>query len=181
MASKIQRHSFQRWWALGLALSLPLVAACGEEESSGPTIVAPTKKKAKKKKDAGSAPEAAVVEEPYVYSPVGKRDPFRSALENVKEDEVRTERILSETEIYDLDQYKLTGLVTGTSQPLAMVEDPNGVGHGLRIGDRIGKQGGIVRRITKRAVIVREQSRNALGEVNAVDIEIPLRPEEFGN
>jgi len=111
----------------------------------------------------------------YVYSPVGKRDPFRSYLDEIREGaEAASQHKLEDTEKYELDQYRLTGLVTGTSQPRAMVEDPDGRGHVLQIGSRLGRNAGRVTRITADGIIVTEETRSPTGERIHLPITILL-------
>ena len=115
----------------------------------------------------------------FSYNPVGKRDPFRSYLaEMAKKSLERKAPRLSATEQYELDQYRLTGLVTGTSQPKAMVEDPGGVGHALRVGSRIGKNRGRVTRITNSFMIVTEEFVDAQDEKHRVNIKVALPSSE---
>jgi type IV pilus assembly protein PilP len=180
MTSVSQLKRYRVFLSTGALIGLcTLGLSCAEEEVPGFTITKPATTDTKKKKETKKKEKKAAVREaaPYAYSPVGKRDPFRSPLaeESGKEKKGRKE---TETERYELDQYKLTGLVTSTARPLAMVEDPEGKGHNLRIGDRLGKQGGVVRRINRRGIVVREQFRAATGEINTVDIEINLRADE---
>ena len=113
----------------------------------------------------------------FYYNPVGKRDPFRSYISIMQEKNTpksRRQRQLEDTETYELDQYKLTGLVSGTTHPRAMVEDPTGEGHILQIGSRIGKNGGRVTRITNLAIIVIEEFRAPTGERVRVPITVKL-------
>ena len=59
-----------------------------------------------------------------------------------------------------------------------MVEDPTGTGHTLRIGSRLGKNGGRVTRITSLGIVVTEEFRAPTGERVRVPIQIPLpKPE----
>jgi len=93
------------------------------------------------------------------YIGIGKRDPFRSYLKDLteelkKDDDAGQRRARAVTERFRLEQYRLTALITGTSRPHAMVEDPNGSGHILRIGSRLGRNGGRVTRITGQGVTV---------------------------
>lgn len=122
--------------------------------------------KANRVKDEGSA---------YAYSPVGKRDPFRSYLAVLEESgEPVAQRAPVPTERFELDQYQLTGLVTGTSQPKALIEDPEGVGHTVRIGTYMGKNGGVVTRISQTGLVVTERFRAPTGELVKVPITIKL-------
>ncbi len=115
----------------------------------------------------------------FVYSSIGKRDPFRSYLADLATIKEETALPLQDTEKFELDQYRLTGLVTGTSQPKAMVEDPEGVGHTLRVGARLGRHGGRVTRISAKGVVIVEETVNPLGQ--KVRIPITLRLPEDPN
>ncbi len=111
----------------------------------------------------------------YSYSPVGKRDPFRSYIADLRElARSEEERNPETTEKYELDQYRLTGLVTGTSQPQAMVEDPDGMGYVLRVGARLGKNGGRITRIATDQIVVTEEFRAPTGERIRVPITVRL-------
>lgn len=131
----------------------------------------------------GTAEEAAERQKAaleWSYSPVGKRDPFRSYLaekEAMEEDENAIRE--AETEKFELDQYQLTALITGTAQPAAMVEDPAGKGHVVRIGTRLGKNGGRVTRIMDTGIVVTEETRAPTGERIRVPITILLPKPEW--
>ncbi|MBI5508416.1 MAG: pilus assembly protein PilP [Deltaproteobacteria bacterium] len=160
-----------------LAVLLVLTSACASEESGG--MAAAPAGPAKKAGGAGAASvekaEAAAPASTWAYSPIGKRDPFHSYLADLDE-QVNSEREhkIEETEKYELDQYRLTGLVTGTAQPNAMVEDPTGRGHVLHIGTRLGKNGGRVTRIADDAIVVTEEFRAPTGERVRLPITIKL-------
>ncbi len=162
------------------------LAACGEDtppaqDSASPRPAAvPIKKASAPAADAPAAGDAA--EAPAGYSPVGKRDPFRSYLLDLRQAVVQTEeRRRQATESFELDQYRLTGLVTGTSQPMAMVEDPEGIGHALHIGSRIGRNAGRVTRITDTGIIIVEEYEDTSGRRVRVPITINLpKPELDG-
>ncbi len=150
--------------------------ACTEEEPSGPAAPSPSVAREKA--------QAAVIEEQamgqYSYTPVGKRDPFYSYLSDVEATaQSSRQRRLEATEMYELDQYRLTGLVTGTSQPRAIVEDPEGKGHRIEIGNRIGKRGGVVTRITGEGLVVTEEILTPAGDRVRVPIAIKLPQPEL--
>jgi type IV pilus assembly protein PilP len=120
--------------------------------------------------------DAQVEEENYVYTPVGKRDPFRPFfldLKAVKKEDRGAP--LTELETYDLEQLKLTSIITGIEQPMAMVEDPTGKGHTIVVGTPIGKNGGRVARIKKDEVVVEEEYIDSEGRriVSKVTLRIP--------
>ena len=162
--------------AVGLATSY----GCEEEDTWVPR---PRKKRHKAKKSSGEASsqdgKAKAAAHKFVYNPVGKRDPFRSYLSVMKEEGApKQERKLEKTEKFELDQYKLVALISGTSQPRAMVEDPNRDGHIIRIGSRLGKNGGRITRISNNSIVVVEEFRAPTGERIRVPITVKLPVEE---
>ena len=80
----------------------------------------------------------------YSYNPLGKRDPFRSFL-SISTETTNTE-IIPRTPLqkYELEQYRLTAIIWDMDPPMAMVEDPLGIGHPVVEGDYIGKNWGKV-------------------------------------
>ena len=162
---------------LSLSLACLALGACGDDEqqaaTQGPASAAAAKP---------VAPAAAAAEEKpqFSYSPVGKRDPFQSYLPLVDQgSSAALERKREATEEYELDQYKLTGLVTGTSQPKGMVEDPDGKGFPVKIGTRLGKRGGVITRITSDGIVVTEEFRTPTGDKVRVPIAIKLPQPEL--
>lgn len=162
-------------------IALFVVAACGDDASPTvtPTVVAEETNTKKAKKAPAEAPTDEVPAYEFSYSPIGKRDPFRSYLADLAEtQEQAAQRPVQATERFELDQYRLTGLITGTSQPKALVEDPEGVGHTVRIGSYIGKNGGVITRITSDGFVVTEEFRAPTGELVKVPITVKLpKPE----
>lgn len=158
-------------------LGLAGLVACNEPEKGPPAKKKSAKSQVQQKKAAEApaiAPVAPTVAE-WSYSPVGKRDPFRSYLADLTlkqtEDDVRRP---DPTEKYELDQYRLTGLITGTAQPKALVEDPEKIGHVLRVGSRLGKNGGRITRISNTGIVVTEEYRAPTGEKVKVPIDVNL-------
>ncbi len=109
----------------------------------------------------------------YAYSPIGKRDPFRSLFEQFEQDAYAKD--LTELQKFELDQLRLVGIVSRIATPYALVEDPNGKGHTLTRGKLIGKNWGRVASISPDCVIVREEYRDYTGRkvTNTTDLCIP--------
>jgi len=107
----------------------------------------------------------------YVYSPVGKRDPFRSP-HRLLPDEKKRQR--TELEQYDLDQLKLTAVISRIGQPRALVVTPDGRGHVVRIGMLIGPNEGRITAIRPVQIEVTERYRDALQRLvkNSVNLEL---------
>lgn len=158
-----------------VALALTL-AACGSEKAripAKPTAAKPAVAAATETKD-------AVVESSvnYSYNPVGKRDPFRSPIEEMGRSRQDTQ-ITTCSEplcLWDLDQLKLVAVVTGDANPIAMVEDPLGRGHVVRRNARMGRQGGRVTQILRDSVTVTEYIPTE-GKVIPNPVSLQLKPD----
>ncbi len=158
-------------WATARSLSLlalcgaVTLAGCGEDEgrlsiaSRGAPGAAAQAAAAPKAAEAKAAEPEEDSETQYEHEESSQfRDPFRSFLREFQrkaEGPVDEDTPRSPTELYDVGQYKLVGVITGTPVPKAMVVDPTGYGHMIRPGDRIGKQGGRVAAIYGNEVVVR--------------------------
>jgi type IV pilus assembly protein PilP len=172
--------------ALALAIGVPGLGGCGDEsgtEIPDPGASAPAAKPAAAdaKKDPAADPKAAAEEAPeaiekiedaYVYTSIGKRDPFVSYFADFTDDR-KDAALTTELEKFDISQLKLVGIVTGISNPRAMVEDPTGKGYIITRGTLVGKYRGRVTSIQKEEVIITEEYRDVTGR--RVTNHIPLR------
>lgn len=121
--------------------------------------------------------EAAPVEV-YSYSAIGKRDPFRSPLDDlIIASSASTACALCKWEV---DQLRLVAVVTGTGNPVAMVEDPDGVGHVVRQGTQVGKRNGKVTTIRRDELLVVEVGHDPFGKAtsNKTVLKIPRNPSD---
>lgn len=120
--------------------------------------------------------EGGKVTQTFTYRAAGRRDPFRSYLLDAvsRRAAEHAQRRVEETEAYELSQYHLTGVLTGTSQPKAMVEDPTGKAFVLRIGARLGRAGGRVSRIDSTGLQVLEDSLDPQGMRLQVPVSLLL-------
>ncbi|WNZ60510.1 pilus assembly protein PilP [Myxococcus sp. MxC21-1] len=158
-----------------LALAL---AACDEAPPPAPAAAKP--------KAAVPAPVKAVTPEvmaqqlpaaTYTYNPVGKRDPFRSPIEDIGPVNANPVSACNEPLCaFDLDQLKLVAVVTGDASPMAMVEDPAGRGHIVRRNTRMGRQGGKVTQILRDSVTVTEVF-SGNGEIIKNPVMLQLKPD----
>jgi type IV pilus assembly protein PilP len=147
----------------------------------------PSSGKARPKKEAAApaapkeaAKPAVVTTVAYAYNPVGKRDPFRSPLDEIRREqrEIGVSACNDPLCQWDLEQLRLVAVVTGDSNPIAMVEDPMGRGHIVRRSGRMGKQGGKVTQILRDSVTVTEFITGNDGKVVTNPVSIQLRPDE---
>lgn len=148
-------------WAAGVAGT----AGCSKEEALPPIVRKPVPKAAAA--PAGGSPAAApgeaAAETVALYDPKGKRDPFLPFLKV----ETKAARVplgkVPPLQRYDLGELKLVGVMWGGRGYRALVEDGEGKGHTVTVGTRIGRDGGVVSRITQDEVIVKEFSGDSGG------------------
>lgn len=125
----------------------------------------------------------------YAYSPVGKRDPFRSfLLEEAKATEKKVAASVQPIENlrcgalckWDLEQLRLVAIVSGVSSPMAMVEAPDGKGYTVRRGTFIGKRNGKVTNIRPSEMVVTEIYKDNAGvpQPHEISITLPKSPAE---
>ena len=105
---------------------------------------------------AAGAAAPAPAEPEYSYSSVGKRDPFRSYLVELAQENTFSSHCSTPLGRYDIEQLKLVAVITGLEDPVAMVESPTGVGYAVRRGACIGKNGGTVAAVRSGEVVVSE-------------------------
>lgn len=168
--------------AVLLPVCLVLLAGCGEQAAAPPAshnpapkkvAVAPPKAASVAKEDVPTAPPA------YVYDPAGKRDPFE-ALVLVKR-AIPQAGELTPLQKYDLNQFRLIGIIIGRGAPRAMVVAPDGKSFILKPGIKIGRNDGTVMNITKDGVQVQERFYDFAGAVRTSMQSIQLPKREGAN
>ena len=118
-------------------------------------------------KDAPTAPA------PNTYVFLSTRDPFKSDIEVLPEPAPDTcaEPLCR----YALDEYKLTGIVTGMGNPVAVLENPKGKGYVVSRGMKVGKQGGVVKEILRDSIVVAERRPDGQGATREEEIVLRMR------
>jgi type IV pilus assembly protein PilP len=158
--------------------SMPLVllavllgaAACGEAVESG----APAKPKAKVVKKAEETAEPAPATADYFYNPAGKRDPFQGFAS--RQGSLNALGIEAPPlQRYDVEKFTLTGVISAVDIPRALLVDPEGIGHVVRVGTYVGRNWGKVTSISEDGVVVTEEYQTLDGElvVNPVTLRFP--------
>lgn len=159
---------------LGLLVAGMMLAGCDmlisgsgtpdNTTTAGPTAV--TKLDDSAKKD---------VEQEFVYNPIGKRDPFQSFISDGDPSGGVDGPPRTGTQKYELDQYKLVGIIWGVERPRALMEDPDKVGHVAEIGTYVGRNWGKITMITSGEVVVTEEYQTIDGElvVNNISMRLP--------
>ncbi len=155
-----------------LLISITAVAGCGESIEKAPAKkAAPT---APKKPEAEVDPEAEARAQ-WFYNPAGKRDPFASFVSRqavastVAPDAPPLQR-------WDTDKFSLTGVIWAVDVPRALLVDPEGIGHVVRMGTYVGRNWGKVTAIAEDGIVVTEEYRTIDGElvVNPVSIRFGM-------
>jgi len=96
----------------------------------------------------------------FMYSSLGKRDPFMSLVSG----EFQGEGAIGLVSVGDME---LVGILWGSKEKLAMVEDSRGRGYVLRVGDSV--IGGVVTDITKDSIAI---TQTFYGETQTVVIRM---------
>ena len=156
-----------------LVLVALLLAGCGNDAPAPRTGPVPPQPGA-----ASTAPTAAPTAVPqavelveYAYNPIGKRDPFRTFITSQEEDDIASPTPLQR---YEIEQYRLTGIVWGVDRPRALMEDPEGVGHVVELGTYVGRKWGKVTRIRADKIVITEEYLTPDGTLVVNPIEIGL-------
>jgi type IV pilus assembly protein PilP len=118
-------------------------------------------------KEAPAAPAANT----YVF--LSTRDPFKNDVEVLPEPAPDTcaEPLCR----YALDEYKLTGIVTGMGKPVAVLESPKGKGYVVSQGMKVGTRGGVVKEILRDSVVVAERRPDGQGATREEEIVLRMR------
>lgn len=177
----MSRSSLSLTVAFALALVLP--ACSGGGGGGGDTATQrPTARRPSTPAPPEEAPKVVEEEEPkarYSYNSIGKRDPFRSFIENNIVVGV-VDGIKGPLQLHEIDQYRLRGIIWNIQAPRALVEDPDGMGHVVDLGTLVGKNWGKVTQIKPEEVIITEEYRDPIENeliINEITMRLPS-PEE---
>jgi len=109
-------------------------------------------------------------DEGFVYDPTKRIDPFQSFIAAREEKEEEEERPKTYLETLELSQLDLVLIAIGPKEKWAMVKDSKDVGHVIKEGTLIGTNGGVVYKIKKGEVIIREKYRDFRGQTQYREI-----------
>ncbi len=153
------------------ALALAAFAGgCAKNEPSGPQPVVRktvTREPVKAAEAAAAQPVAAKDNAAAVplYNPSGKRDPFVPFLraEAAKPASRVDLSSLPPLQRFELAELRYVGILWGGKGVRALVEDGEGKGYSVVVGTKIGRNGGVVTRITDGEIVVREEFTDYMG------------------
>jgi type IV pilus assembly protein PilP len=122
-------------------------------------------------------PATAVVPADPLYDPGNRRDPFRPPRTTSAS---MTGEARTPLERYEIGQLRLVAIIYDTTEPRAVVEDDSGLGYIVKVGTRVGPNGGQVRGIERGRVIVREDYTDFYGEHHPNDVTMELKVADRG-
>lgn len=154
------------------------VAAAKEQKQqtqTGAQTEKQQKEDVKKETEKGKAEEKTPEKKEYVYDPTGKRDPFRSAILG---ESLRGKETLPPLQRREISELKLIGIVWDRGGYNAMLETPDGKGYTIRVGTLVGPKKGVVKKITKRTVVIEEKYMDIIGEMKTREVVMELPSKE---
>ncbi len=113
-------------------------------------------------------------EKTVIYSPIGKRDPFRAPLPNQI---TRDPSAVGPLEKFSMEQLQLKAILRGGGKNRVMFEDPEGKTHILFEGETVGRERALVSRILNTGIIVTKKTVNYLG-VDSISEEVISLPND---
>ena len=112
----------------------------------------------------------------YRYSPVGKKDPFRSFFGDVSALS-RERKIVSELQRFDISDLQVTAIIWGITEPRATVTAPDKKSYIIKRGSFVGKNWGKVSKILPSKIEIVETYKDPLGRkiLNRLYLELPVK------
>ncbi len=167
--------------------TLPLaLAACAKSAQEGPSIqkILPTARKVNSAPSSTLPPSSALspvetsAQTIPPYNPTGKPDPFMPTTVS-NETKSKGKKVLP-LEQFEVSDFELVGVVTGSGIKKAVVQDLTGKGYFIQVGTRIGKMGGKVIRITGKEVVIHEPFQDFLGRRSSRVVTLKIPQAQYG-
>lgn len=173
-----------RGWKVAVwVLALCVLVSCGERKK--PVAEAPAKAAAGPEKRFDQAARDAQVKKKVevAYLGMDMRDPFESvvAARKIEEDALIKQAQISKSPLnrYDVQSFKVIGIIEKASGNVAMLVAPDGKGYMVEKGMSLGTNEGRVMQITSEVVTVEEARKNYRGDVEKKIIPLQLpKPKE---
>jgi len=156
----------------GLLLATPPVA------NSAPAAVAADQSASDAQVQQSSTPTADDDASDYRYQGLSRRDPFVPLLTVKVPIAPRDDRPLEPLEHYELTQLRLVAVLLGFDKPHAMIKAPDGKAYIVTVGNRLGKNRGVITAITKKAVVLKETYYDYTGNIKSSEKQLKLTKRE---
>jgi Tfp pilus assembly protein PilP len=119
----------------------------------------------------GSAPKDGA----YEYSGLDRRDPFAPL---VSKREGGREKGVSPLESYEVAEIKVIAILWAKNKYYAVFSLPDGKSYTVTDGNKVGTHNGVITKIVKDSVVIKERVRDVRGVMSPRDIVLRLRGEE---
>lgn len=168
---------------LAVLVTLTLVSAgCGKKEqapppppppkaSPAPPVQSPVQGQAT---SAAIAPAAGLAQ----YDFTNRRDPFKPFLQAKAPEKTRAARGSSAgllpIQSYNVEQFRITGIIVGLKESKALIVDPAGKGYVVKEGMSIGANNGVITKIAPSHLEVSERYTDDFGKVRKRTVKLSL-------
>lgn len=156
-----------------MLLSLLLLAGCGEvvAPDNGAKPTAPVAPKAAKDDD-----DEVNETDAWQYNPAGKRDPFQNFLGPAITDDGGVDDKQPPLQRWEVERYVLRGVIFNAEAPRALLIDPEGLGHVVRLGTYVGRSWGKVTSIEDKKIVITEEYKTPEDDlvVNTIELRLGL-------
>ena len=156
--------------------------------ASGKKAAKKDDKKKKKQKDDGADEKKQKDKPPELAKPSGesgepkekkaRRNPFASDLEQTEEDDEQSDepetkmRNRGPLEQHPYKKYRLSAIISQVAVPKAMFIAPDQKGHVVREGDKLGKEGGVIKDVRDNAVVLEIPPEGENGSPRSATIKL---------
>jgi len=172
-----------------LVAGLALQSACGDDMDLGPIAATPKKAPVPRVENPDAADELDAMKKMPALAGIENiaqrrlRDPFRSYLTDMAQGNTSGGGPIPTPPLqqYDVDQFIVLGIVFGIANPTALIEDPSGNTHSIKIGTIVGRNWGKVVKIRKDEVVVNEDFTDpSTGKHRTNQIRLKLKVNTIG-
>jgi len=111
----------------------------------------------------------------YEYSGLDRRDPFAPL---VSKREGGRQKGVSPLETYEVAEMKVIAILWAKNKYYAVFALPDGKSYTVTDGTKVGTHNGVISKIVKDSVVIKERVRDARGVLSPRDIVLRLRGEE---
>ncbi len=123
------------------------------------------------------AAERSTPQDAYSYNPVGKPDPFRDPRDSDCCAPPPPTDCSGPLCGYELEQLKLSGIISGLANPVAVIESPQGKSYRVYRGSKVGRNGGVVKQVRRDSLVVAEVMRDGQGRSFEHETVIRMQPD----
>ena len=111
----------------------------------------------------------------YEYGGLARRDPFAPL---VSKREAGKDKGISPLETYDVNEIKVIAILWAKTKYYAVLSLPDGKAYTVTDGIKVGTRNGVISKIVKDSMVIKERVRDARGVMNPRDTVLRLRGEE---